>query len=211
MSAEQDELIPTRPTLLERLKDLDNHASWQEFFNTYGPLMRSAARKCGLTEAEAQDAVQETVIAVARHLPGFVYDPKVCSFKSWLLLITRQRIVWQLRKRSPPAARRATAPDDATGTATIDRVPAPAEAELPAYWDAEWQRNLLATAVERVKLQVRPKQFQIFDLYALQHWPAREVAQALKVNLAQVYLAKHRVTVLLKREVARLECPRGHD
>ena len=47
------------------------------------------ALQSGLSEAEAEDAVQETVIAVARHMPEFRYDPEQCSFKSWLSLLLR--------------------------------------------------------------------------------------------------------------------------
>src|SRR5438132_4093659 len=94
-----DELIPTRQSLLSRLKNADDQASWQDFFDTYWRLIYAVAIKSGLTEAEAQDAVQETVIAVARNIKEFQYDPKKCSFKSWLMMLTRQRIIWQLRKR----------------------------------------------------------------------------------------------------------------
>src|SRR2546421_11495969 len=95
----EDSFLPTRHSLVERLKDLDDQASWQQFFDTYWRLIRSVALKAGLTEAEAQDAVQETVIGVARAMPEFCYDPARCSFKGWLLLLTRQRIVHQFRKR----------------------------------------------------------------------------------------------------------------
>src|SRR6266581_1121715 len=94
-----DELIPTRQSLLSRLKNSEDQASWQVFFDTYWRLIYSVAMKSGLTDAEAQDAVQETVIAVAKSIKEFQYNPKKCAFKSWLMLITRQRIIWQLRKR----------------------------------------------------------------------------------------------------------------
>jgi hypothetical protein len=43
----------------------------------------------------------------------------------------------------------------------------------------------------------------MFDLYVLKEWPVREVAQALGVSTGRVYLAKHRVSVLVKREIKR--------
>jgi predicted DNA-binding protein YlxM (UPF0122 family) len=52
---------------------------------------------------------------------------------------------------------------------------------------------------------VSDRQFQIFNLYVLQNWPVTEVARALRVNAAQVYLAKHRISGLLKKEVKRLK------
>jgi RNA polymerase sigma-70 factor (ECF subfamily) len=76
---------------------------------------------------------------------------------------------------------------------------------LEQIWDEEWAQTILATAVRHIKNQVHPKQFQIFDLYVLKHWPVRDVARTLGVSLARVYLAKHRVALLLKKEVRQIE------
>ena len=46
---------------------------------------------------------------------------------------------------------------------------------------------------------------QIFDLYCLEDWPAQKVARTLGVGLGRVYLVKHRVGRLLKKEMRRLE------
>ncbi len=195
--------LVTRVSLLARLKDWDNQGSWQEFFERYWQLIYCVALKSGLNEAEAQDAVQETLLAVAKNIKSFKYDPARCSFKSWLLLITRQRIIWQLRKRlplPPPGERMNT-----SETSTMEKIPDSNAMNLDWSWDQEWQKNLMSMALERVKRQVSPRQFQIFDLYVLQNWPAAEVAKTLRISLAQVYLAKHRTAFLLRREVKRVE------
>jgi RNA polymerase sigma-70 factor (ECF subfamily) len=199
-----EELVPTRHSLLARLKDWDDQKSWQDFFDTYWKLIYGVSRKAGLTEPEAQDAVQDTIIAVVKHIKEFKYDPSICSFKSWLMLITRQRIIWQLRKRAPQSMSSSPG-DDSTGTATIDRVPDPESLNLDAIWTAEWEQNLMSSALEQVKGQVSAKQFQLFDLYVLQSWTVKEVATMLRVTTTQVYLAKHRVSALLKKAVRKLE------
>jgi RNA polymerase sigma factor (sigma-70 family) len=178
-----------------------------------------------LQEAEAQDAVQETIITVAQQMPQFRYDPARCSFKGWLLLLTRQRIAHQFRKRNKPGgeAHRLHAGAVAHeislgqggaggtpallsgGPATVDQLPDSKSAGFEAIWDAEWENHLFATALEEVKKKVSDRQFQIFDLYVLQNWPVREVARTLRVSVAQVYLAKHRVSMLLRKEVKRVE------
>jgi RNA polymerase sigma-70 factor (ECF subfamily) len=56
-----------------------------------------------------------------------------------------------------------------------------------------------------VKRRVKAEQFQMFEFYALQRLPVREVAQALGVSVMQVYLARHRIGNLLKQEMAHLE------
>ena len=62
----------------------------------------------------------------------------------------------------------------------------------------------MSVALERVKRQVSSRQFQIFDLYVQQGWPPRDVAKTLRINVAHVYLAKHRVSLLLRKEVKKL-------
>lgn len=203
----KDDSYPTRASLLERLKDTDDRQSWEVFCNLYGRLIRGFALKAGLTEEEADEVVQETFAAVAHHLPEFRYDPKTCSFKTWLLNLSRWRVTDQLRKRLPVASRSpaSDASQDETRTATIERVPDPAGVELERLWDGEWRATLLQTALERVKGQVESKQWQIFDLYALKDWKTGDVARALGVSVGRVYLTKHRVGKLLKAEVGRLE------
>src|SRR6185295_216309 len=101
MPRHSDEMIHTRATLLQRLKDWQDQSSWQEFFDTYWRIIYGVARKAGLTDAESQDVVQETLVSVAKHMPTFDYDPAIGSFKAWLLNMTRWRIIGQFRKRRP--------------------------------------------------------------------------------------------------------------
>ena len=211
MAEAKDDSYPTRPSLLYRLKDTQDDKSWREFSDLYSKLIRGFAIKAGLTEDEADEVVQETLISAARNLPAFRYDPKVCSFKTWLLNLSNWRVQDQLRKRVAPAAPRhaPTGPNDATEgdsrTATIERVADPAGPELQTVWDKEWQTTVLDAALARVKARTDLKQWQIFDLYALKEWSVADVAKSLGVNRAAVYLAKHRVSALVKKEVKRLE------
>jgi RNA polymerase sigma-70 factor (ECF subfamily) len=55
-----------------------------------------------------------------------------------------------------------------------------------------------------VKKRVSARQFQIFDCCVVKRWSAAQVAETLRVNVAQVYLAKHRVAAMMKKEVAAL-------
>lgn len=61
------------------------------------------------------------------------------------------------------------------------------------------------SALERLRDELSPKLYQIFDLYVLRGQPARDVALALGISRARVYLARHRVQRLLRQEVRRLE------
>src|SRR5262245_41101612 len=200
-----DELIPTRDSLLSRLKDRQDADSWRDFFNTYWKLVYGVALKAGLTGEEAQEVVQETVITVARRIPEFKYDPAVCSFKTWLLNLTRWRIIDQIRKRPPHHVPSRHGRRDSNRTATVERIADPSGPDLDAIWDEEWRQQLLDAAVQRVKNKVNPEQYPIIQLCVFKHWPAKKAASELGVSVARVYLSKHRVGVLLKKEVKTLE------
>ena len=197
------EFIPTRYTLLSRLRNWEDNESWKDFFDTYSRLIYSVARKAGLTEVEAQEAVQETVISVAKHIHKFRRDRKLGSFKGWLCNITRWRIGDQLRKRT----RLAPAPDlsDAGEPALPEYLPELPEQSPELRWEEEWHANLLRAAMDRVKQRVREEHYQIFDLQVLRQWPVSRITSTLGVSAAQVYLAKFRVAALIKKEVRALQ------
>lgn len=202
MARSEDELIQTRVTLLNRLKDWRDHSSWQEFFDIYWKLIYGVARQSGLTEAEAQDVVQETLVCVAKHMPRFKYDPAVGSFKTWLLNMTRWRIIDQARKRAPA--------NHESGSNTslaeiLDEVPDSNSPDWNARWETDWENNLLAAAMARVRPRLDPLKLQLFDFYVQKQWPPERVAQTFKVSVNQVYQAKNRVTEMLREEVKRLE------
>lgn len=203
MMAKMDELIPTRTTLLERLKNWRDESSWQEFFDTYWKLVYGVAIKSGLTEAEAQDVVQETMLSVAKHISRFKYDRNTGSFKRWLLNMTRWRIRDQIRRRETLAI----TPSDETKTKTrlIEKMPDPMSLDLEELWEIEWEKNLLVAALGKVKRHLDPEKYQLFDFLVNKEWPSEKVAESFGISVDQVYLAKHRITGLIKEEVKRLK------
>jgi RNA polymerase sigma-70 factor (ECF subfamily) len=202
MTMLSEDSIPTRYSLLSRMQDRDDQDSWKDFFDTYWRLIYSFAIKSGLTDAEAQDVVQETVISVSRDIQKFKRDRTLGTFKGWLRNLTRWRIADQLRKRdrSILAGNGLSAP-----SLGPDEITGPVNAELEAIWEEDWQSNLLEAAMERIKPRVKEEHYQIFDLNVVRQWPAGKVAQALGVNIGMVYLAKHRIMALIKKEIRVLE------
>jgi DNA-directed RNA polymerase specialized sigma24 family protein len=84
-------------------------------------------------------------------------------------------------------------------------VPDPVSLNLDAIWEGEWRENVLRAALERVKQTVNPAHYEMYHLHVVQGLSPRETARALSVSTAAVYLAKHRVGRLVKREVRMLE------
>ena len=204
MAHSSDNLIPTRVSLLGRVKNLEDQQSWKDFFNTYRGLIHGVALKAGLREVEAQEVVQETFIAVSKKMKEFQYNPKVGSFKSWLLHTTQWRIADQFRKRARELPQLSGKKFEDDRTATVERIPDPAGIKLEALWEEEWEKTIFETALKKVRGQVKARQYQLFDLYVVKGWPVVKVARALGVNVSHVYLAKHRVSLLLKKEMKDL-------
>lgn len=215
MSRSDDQTsMQTSATFLDRLKAGDDAESWRQFYAKYGKMVRDFALGAGLSDVEADEVTQETAIAVARHLPEFNYDRKVCRFKTWLLNQACWRVKDQFTKRrrherfanGVVGGHAATVPKrDETATAMVEKIPDHRATDLDALFEAEWRKNIAAVALEAVKSKFSPKQFQIFDLVVMQEWPAGEVAKNLGVTLANVYVTRHRFAAALKKEVTRQE------
>ena len=119
--------------------------------------------------------------------------------------LTTWRILDQIRRRSPAAA---PLEEDPNGP-YLEGVPVEQMAQLTGepfetLWDKEWEANIMDAAMRRIKNRVDPKQLQIFDLLVRKNWPVGKVAEDLKINVARVYMARHRVGRLVKKEVEHL-------
>ncbi|MDR3457512.1 MAG: sigma-70 family RNA polymerase sigma factor [Verrucomicrobiae bacterium] len=203
-ATEPTELLPTRRSLLSKLKSWDNQDSWREFFETYKKLVYGVARKAGLAEAEAQEAVQETFICVAKEMKEFRYDPAKGGFKRWLLTITRRRILDQMRKRYRSRSTNALNPAD---TSVDEEISLLSEESVASenLWDAEWKEHLLKAALARVRTQAKAEHFQIFEQMTMHGWSVAATAQAFNISRINAHVIRHRVAGLVKKELKRLE------
>lgn len=196
-----DGLAATRKSLISRLKNWDDHESWNAFFNVYWGLIYSAAIQAGLNEEEAEEVVQETIISVSKAMPSFRYDASKGSFKAWLLQLSYWRIKDHLRRRlADPLMHMMPVASDGPGD-----VADPVRPELERLWDDEWEGNLLRAAIERVRQRIDPKHFQIFELATIEGWPSEKIRSVLNIGRARLYVTKHRVAMEIRREFRELQ------
>ena len=198
-----DGFLPTRQSLLSRLKDWEDQEGWREFFDTYWRLIYGVARRAGLSEAEAQDVVQETLVVVAKQMPGFRYDSARGSFKGWLHTVIRGRLSrhWRNGRAHVPRVGQDEAMNETVADDVLDPV---AASDFEASWQAEWEQNLLQAALRRVQAKVSARQFLLFSLVVFKEVPVSTIRERYEASLAQVYLAKHRVGRLFKAEISKL-------
>jgi len=199
--------LHTRPTLLFRLRNWSDEASWAEFYRLYYNFVFSFARRSGLKHADAEEVTQDVFKRVAETIHQFESDPNRGTFRGWLLNLTRWRIADKFRAAQPhenqgPSGHRGDATDC---TATIERVPDEAlDVASESALEGEWQRHLLEAALRRLAQRVPARHFQIFDLYSNRDWPVLRISRELGINIATVYVINHRLTKQLKAEVDKL-------
>ncbi len=202
--APTDTFLPTRSSLLSRLRNASDAGSWQQFFDNYGRLIFSVCRRSGLNAQEAEEVTQETIVSVSQKMPEFQYDRSKGSFKGWLWRVTKNHVAGFLRKKYRENARRAELPATATGEApALERLADP-DAAPDALWDEEWRDHLLKRALQRVRGLVSARSYQIFHLSTVKGWSAELIRENLRTGRTQVYLARHRVGRLVKKELETL-------
>jgi RNA polymerase sigma-70 factor (ECF subfamily) len=196
MTNEGDERIPTKATLLGRLKNSKDQSSWQEFFDIYSKLIYGVARKAGLNDEEAQEVLEATMGLVAQQMPTFTYNPMIGSFKAWLLNLTRLQIITRSLKRRSPSGQSSQnkAVTEAKTSETVDRV-----------WDTEWQTHMTEAAITNVRRRLDPKKYQIYDFCVNKKWSPEKVAGAFGVSMEEAREAVDSITKMIEVELKRLE------
>jgi RNA polymerase sigma-70 factor (ECF subfamily) len=186
--------------LLIRLRDAGDHEAWTLFVEVYAPLIYGFARKQGLQDADAADLTQESLRLVAGAVKQLEYDPQRGTFRGWLFTVVRHQLS-RLRGRQGRPGRGS---GDSGVQQKLQEVPAPHE-DQEAQWDADFQRRQFAWAAERVRRQVQESTWHAFWRTAVEGESGQEVAAALGMTVAAVYLAKSRVMARLKEQVRVLE------
>src|SRR5262245_2398768 len=194
-----DALMPTtRVTLLVRLRqDPADQAAWDVFVERYGRHIYRWCRQWKLQHADAEDVTQDILVQLARKLRAFAYDPSR-SFRGWLKTVAHH--AWRDFLDSP---RRARAADDSRSRELVRTLEA--REDLVRKLEEAFDLELLEAAKGRVRLRVAPHTWEAFRLVALEGVPVAEVAAAVRMHVAMVYVAKSKVQKMLQEELQKLE------
>ena len=132
-------------TLIAKIKDLargQDSAVWNRFWDLYAPAMRAFAVFKG-GEANADDIVMTVLGKLVEVLRTGQYDPAKGSFHSYLATMIYNEVHMQHRKDEVRKSDSHVPLDEALAEA----IPAPSSA---TEVDADWQRAILAAAVDHV-------------------------------------------------------------
>jgi len=194
-------MITTNESLLGRLRADNADHAWREFFDAYWGAILRYARKLGLSEAQAEEVLQETMVALMRLLPRFVYDRRKGRFRNFLLTI--------VHRKSLATLQRAARNREVRWHEAMDLAPPGTSREEPGAdgeAKARWRDSLMEEAIRRLRAAPRlgENSFEVFEAYVLQGEPAAEVARKFGLSENAVYQVRNRLLRRLRIEVARL-------
>ncbi|RMF41090.1 MAG: sigma-70 family RNA polymerase sigma factor [Planctomycetota bacterium] len=188
-------MVTTRPSLLERVRDKDDDDSWREFFAIYEPFLTSVARRFGLNDTQAAEAVAEVLVICVQKLPEFQYSRQRGRFRGWLKTVTQRVVIGQWRRTQRG----------------INEVPLRGEIEPSASdevwddWDRAHREHIVSLVLSEVRDSVRGRTWDCFDLHILQRKPAPEVAEELRLTVNAVYANASRVLQRVRTRCLELD------
>ncbi|MGL6097827.1 MAG: RNA polymerase sigma factor [Fimbriiglobus sp.] len=191
-------MVPTSPSLLERLNDADAVA-WQRLTSVYSPLVRGWLRRHGIRPDDADDLTQEVLVVVVRRYPDFRHNQRTGAFRAWLRAITVNccRDFWKANRLRPAA------PGGSDFGGYLDQIADPSN-PLAAEWDREHDLFVTRQLLGMIRPEFEAKTWEAFRRVAVAGEPAAAVAAALGVSTNVVFIAKSRVLSRLREEAAGL-------
>jgi RNA polymerase sigma factor (sigma-70 family) len=192
MSASPD----TRASLLIRLKDRADDEAWTEFTEIYRPVIYRLACRKGLQHADADDLVQQVLVAVARVIDRWEIDPQRARFRTWLSRVATNAVINALTRGSPDRGSGDSGLND-----FLDARPDAADGPASELVRVEHRREVFRWAARQIQPEFHPATWDAFWLTAVDGREIEEVARQLNRSRGSVYAARSRVMRRLKEKV----------
>jgi RNA polymerase sigma-70 factor, ECF subfamily len=193
----------TSSTLLDQVRDWQDHPAWNAFFDRYDPLLRFWCRRSGLRGDATDELCQRIWIELMARMRKFRYDPSR-GFRRWLWRLFRSRAIDLSRRR---LSMQIPTFDDVLFEDSLLTLSLRASAggEPDDDREAESARLFcLAEIAQRaVQARVDVSTWRAFELIAIEDRPVGEVARELGKKYTAVYNGYKRVDKLLRQEGER--------
>ncbi len=191
------EFPETRPSLLRSLRgDAPGESPWREFFERYAPAVFRVARMKGLDAHDAEDVVQQVMLAIAGHIGGFDYDRDCGRFRHWVRTIANNKIRDRYRRLAAALPQAALDP----AYECVDQQPT-----LDELWEREWKVQEILHCLDQVAVEFTPKRVEAFRLYVIEGLSAEETARHLDMTRGHVYVTRTEILGRIRERIQRLE------
>jgi len=198
--------LATRLSLINRLQAAPGEMDWEQFYTKYSAVILSFARKKGLDEHTACDALQETMMVVMRKLPTFEYDTARGRFRNWLLTIVANK-VREARRRSHMDRMLSMDAMTPEGMESLHDRLASDEADASENLEETWRQSLIEEALKQVLSdpRTRPETVEVFRAFALEGRPIAEVAAQFGMKENAVFQIRNRLMTRLNEIITAME------
>jgi RNA polymerase sigma factor (sigma-70 family) len=189
----------TSLSLLARLRQSADNGAWNRLVQLYAPLLRAWLRRYDVQASDADDLVQEVLLAIAKDLNSFDHGGRPGAFRSWLraILVNRLRHFWRARGRRPQAR------GGSDFERRLDQLEDPTS-EMSQLWNREHDQHVAARLLALAEPYFAPNTWKAFRRVALEGARPDAVAQELDMSLNAVFIAKSRVLSRLRQEAEGL-------
>jgi len=190
------EIPVTSTTLLRDISGDPEHARWGEFVARYRPIMEAYLRE-HFPSLEADDIVQETLLALVKALPNYTYTPDEKGyFHNYLTGIVRNKALKALDRRRREASMRERAKDE------MPPVPSADDAEREA-----WRQSVYEIALQQYCADdsINERTRQVFIRLAVNGEKPEDVARAFGITRNAVDQMKSRSLGYLRKCIKALE------
>lgn len=198
-------MIETNETLLVRVKSMHAHEAWQEFYRSYWSAIIRYARKLGLSEHQAEEVLQETMVALMRQLPNFDYDRRKGRFRNYLLTIVHRKSLAAIRRAKGVPDVSLDSEDPWGGKTLHEVLPAAAARADEHAAEERWREAIMEDALARMAKEpaLAETTWPVFRAYVVENRPVAEVAEEFGLKENAVYQIKNRLLRRLRADVAR--------
>jgi RNA polymerase sigma-70 factor (ECF subfamily) len=188
-------MLPTRTSLILRVRDRTDADSWAEFVELYEPLLLSYVRSRGPSEADARDIVQDIFILLLKALPDFELDHSKGRFRTWLWRIMMSALADRARRQ------RSRGRAETEWVDRYSRHVSPNDTPDPAFVAAHRQR-VLEYVLPRVRAKTQPRTWKCFEQHLLRGRPCAEIAADEGITANAVCVNATRVLVKVRQQCA---------
>jgi RNA polymerase sigma factor (sigma-70 family) len=196
---DSDSLWLTRATLLHRVRDPRDEASWTEFVRYYERFVYAIARRMNLNHHDAEEVVQTVILKLWKKIPEFEYDASKGRFRGWLCTVAGNEVKRLLRRRSAELHRLENRERDLEES-YLNGIQV---SELEAAAEKEWIVYIATLAWERVQPHFESHVLAAFERLSKGE-NAEAVARDLGIAPSSVYVYKKRVGDRLREEIRLL-------
>lgn len=190
----------TTTTVLDRLRDAGDHSAWSGFIERYQGPIASFCRKTGLSQEDADDVAQETMMAFLESYRRGDYQRGRGQLSQFLFGIARHKILHARRKTGAAARQFSHGAGTSESLANVPDTDA-----LQQAWDREWRESILMQCLARVREEVAPQTYEAFRLAGVEGLEPARIAEQLGMTRNAVFIAKHRVVTRLRQLCAACE------